>query len=678
MIEYQRKISLFIYLFIINIVVIGQNKSFTDLIPDITVMESNIPSNGYFFISSEEVYSQGNANYISIIDNYGTPVYFKQLAAKANDFKLHENGFLSYNLSDSIFIMDSAFLFVDTITVNPYKLNRNAFIINAVNEKIVLAYNYRNQDLSAVFAGGDNNATVVESIIIKINDEGNSEILWNSEDYFSVTDINTESVFVDITNDTVDYIGLVDFVMDTDTTLLLSCQNMDEITKINLNSGELVWRLGGKNNEFSFINNSIIFSQQSSIDFSNNSLFVFDNGILHENPVTNILEYTIDEQNKIIEQVNRYCHKDSIVVQYNGNVQKNSNGNLIINWGNNSPSITELFENGCEALELDFSDHSYLNSVSKADWQTNLFTPIVDTINYGMWEYTEYPYLLRVDNNSSSEITINSAHHFCEDGYFIKESDIHKTISANGNGLILITFHPETIEIGIIKDVLTLNVDTENQRISQQVYLIGYRDDFITPVLTTDPVNDETNVSVNSTVLLDFGEPLQMMDNTEITYQNVKDMIEFKQDNDAGTDIEYDVKLSSAKDYIILKPINKLSYNTTYYVALINDLKDYYDLVLPSASFTFTTEILSDIEHVKNPNIKIYPNPVNDALNVFSENKIIEEIIIVDITGRKIYNRNNLKANNHMVDFNGFNKGIYIMSIKFIDGKAFTKKIIKY
>jgi len=82
--------------------------------------------------------------------------------------------------------------------------------------------------------------------------------------------------------------------------------------------------------------------------------------------------------------------------------------------------------------------------------------------------------------------------------------------------------------------------------------------------------------------------------------------------------------------------------------------------------------------HVKNPNIKIYPNPVNDALNVFSENKIIEEIIIVDITGRKIYNRNNLKANNHMVDFNGFNKGIYIMSIKFIDGKAFTKKIIKY
>lgn len=676
MTKYKTIIGLFIiFVFAIDSRALGQDKSLSEQIPSVTINESNIPSKGYFFISSEKVISSENSNYISIIDNNGIPVFFRSLKSKASDFKVQENGFISYSSNDSIFILDSSFVFTDTITLIPNKINPNDCIIKENNEKIVLVYSYRNQDLSSIFPGGHNNAVIVENNVVIIDEENNSTTIWNSENYFNVEDVNADSPFIDLTNDTVDYIGLVDVVMDTDTTLLLSCQYMDEITKINLNSGDVVWRLGGVNNEFDFINNSIEFSQQSSIDFFNDNLFVYDNGILHDKPVTSIIEYTIDEVLKTIEQINRYCHKDSILVEDKGSIQKRSNGNLVINWGNNAPSITELFENGCEALELDFTNHSYLNNLVKTDWHTNLFTPVVDTINFGMWDYTVYRVLLPVTNNTNSDIKITSTHNF-SDGYYV-EDELPKTIPANGTGLLTVSFYPETIEIGIIEDWLTLNIDTENDRVSQQVYLIGYRDDFITPTLSTTPFNEQTNVSVNSTVLLDFGEPLRMIDNSEITYQNVKDLLAFKLDNNEGLDVEYDVKLSSEKDYIILKPKKKLQYNTTYYVELKTDLKDYYNLVLPSTNFTFTTEISSGILEIKDSDIEIFPNPVKHSLYIFSKTNIIEEIIIVDVIGRLRYLKSNLSTKDYVINLNGFNDGIYIMNIKFQDGNVLSKRIIK-
>ena len=44
-----------------------------------------------------------------------------------------------------------------------------------------------------------------------------------------------------------------------DGNLLLSCRHLDEVIKINKNTGNIMWRLGGeasKNNEFTFLNDT--------------------------------------------------------------------------------------------------------------------------------------------------------------------------------------------------------------------------------------------------------------------------------------------------------------------------------------------------------------------------------------------------------------------------------------
>jgi len=66
---------------------------------------------------------------------------------------------------------------------------------------------------------------------------------------------------------------------DNDGNLLISSRHLDEITKINRTTGSIIWRLGGKNNQFAFPNDSLGFSHQHAIRrIGNENILLFDNG----------------------------------------------------------------------------------------------------------------------------------------------------------------------------------------------------------------------------------------------------------------------------------------------------------------------------------------------------------------------------------------------------------------
>lgn len=74
---------------------------------------------------------------------------------------------------------------------------------------------------------------------------------------------------------------------------------MDEITKINRQTGEIIWRLGGKNNQFTFINNTTGFSHQHAIRrLPNENITLFDNRNFPSLQFSSAVEYELDEQNK--------------------------------------------------------------------------------------------------------------------------------------------------------------------------------------------------------------------------------------------------------------------------------------------------------------------------------------------------------------------------------------------
>jgi len=75
--------------------------------------------------------------------------------------------------------------------------------------------------------------------------------------------------------------------------------------------------------------------------------------------------------------------------------------------------------------------------------------------------------------------------------------------------------------------------------------------------------------------------------------------------------------------------------------------------------------------------ISIYPNPTNSFLKIKSNNQIIKDISISDITGKQITLQSKADFNqNTEIDLTSFNPGIYILKIQ-TENKLFTTKIIK-
>ena len=102
---------------------------------------------------------------------------------------------------------------------------------------------------------------------------------------------------------------------------------MDEITKINRQTGEIIWRWGGlksRNNQFQFINDQRTFSHQHDIRrLENGNVTLYDNGNLHSPRYSRAVEYQLDETNKIATLVWDYKHEDAIYNSAQGNVDRN-------------------------------------------------------------------------------------------------------------------------------------------------------------------------------------------------------------------------------------------------------------------------------------------------------------------------------------------------------------------
>ncbi len=70
--------------------------------------------------------------------------------------------------------------------------------------------------------------------------------------------------------------------------------------------------------------------------------------------------------------------------------------------------------------------------------------------------------------------------------------------------------------------------------------------------------------------------------------------------------------------------------------------------------------------------LKLFPNPANDLINVEVMNSVVSKLKIYDITGRLALN---LKFNaKTTIDLSGFNEGIYILRVETAEGKTISRK----
>ena len=329
--------------------------------PLLSVKSSN-PDSGFFFVTNgaPSLYDT-TPRFLMILDNSGKPFYYQRLQNNGADFHLQPNGLITYwdILQSKYYALDSTFSVVDSFYCkNGYHTDPHELLFLPNGHFLLIGDDTVIVNMEQYTIDGNPMAMVIGNVIQEQDENRNVVFEWKTLDHFKITDATED---IDLTFYLIDYCHMNSIEMDTDGDLIVSSRNLDEITKISRQTGDIIWRLGGKNNEFKFINDSVGFSHQHDFRrLPNGNVTLFDDGNLHFGKLpSRVIEYKMDETDKTIELVWQYIHEPAIESLIMGNLQQLQNGNKVIGWGLDKIAATEIDTNSKTIFELTFPPEEF-------------------------------------------------------------------------------------------------------------------------------------------------------------------------------------------------------------------------------------------------------------------------------------------------------------------------------
>ncbi|HEY2543763.1 MAG TPA: arylsulfotransferase family protein [Gaiellaceae bacterium] len=157
----------------------------------------------------------------------------------------------------------------------------------------------------------------------------------------------------------VDYFHLNSIEVDSDGNLLLSARNTSAIYKVDRKSGEVLWRLGGKQSDFA-VDPAASFAFQHDVRRRpDGTITLFDNNaaVPGAQTLSRGMRITLDMKKKRASLVDEYLAPTGRTTWAMGNVQQLADGGVFIGWGTDG-SFTELGPDGSVRLDARFADGS--------------------------------------------------------------------------------------------------------------------------------------------------------------------------------------------------------------------------------------------------------------------------------------------------------------------------------
>lgn len=361
--------------------------------PHVNVTNSINPSEDYIYLTSGTL-----PTYKVIYNTSGEPVWYRQTYDKWGDFTLQPNGWITMFINDvngsnedGFVAFDENFELIKSISaVNGYSTDEHDFYMFPDNGYILIGNKSTTVDMSQYVEGGMINVTVLESCIQEFTADGQLVYIWRAWDHFDIRDMELDSPL----GSAIRFPHINAFWEDIDGNILISSRHLSEISKIDRQSGEFIWRLSGipdsPNNDFQFIGDPYNgFRNQHAIQVSGNNRYtLFDNGNLHIEPRSRAVEYQLDTVAMTATMVWEY--KNEIGDGYTnhlGNVQAMSNGNKHINWayGGLYPIASEITPQGEKVFEMWFADEAQCYRSFRHPWNGKYKAPylILDHNVYG-------------------------------------------------------------------------------------------------------------------------------------------------------------------------------------------------------------------------------------------------------------------------------------------------------
>ena len=394
---------------------------FSQNYPDFEIIHLDDPHPSSLFVHTMSEQDR----FMGIIDSNLNVQWHVRSNSMGIDFKVNQDLLSYYSKVDGSWIIaNDVMREIDTLKCNdPYTADYHDMQILENGNYILQAYDSMFVDMSTIFSGGQSVAWITGILVIQMfNAEHELIFEWNAWDHLDIAHYTN----LDLGNNAIEWMHGNSMEVYNNQ-ILVSNRASNEILKIDIDSGEIVWHLGGPLNEFTFSNDPKQgFKMQHDVRIlENGNLTLFDNGVTHNTPISRAVEYSINETEKIAELVWEYIHPDSIIGFAMGSVQRLSNGNTLINWGsiNNSGAIvTEVTNDKNIVLEIRYPNPFKIYKARKHDWifsvnllsgDTNLdnsidimdINHIIDAFDY-MNSYLDLYHLFRFDTNKDGEINI--------------------------------------------------------------------------------------------------------------------------------------------------------------------------------------------------------------------------------------------------------------------------------
>ena len=128
-----------------------------------------------------------------------------------------------------------------------------------------------------------------------------------------------------------DYLHINSIHVEPDGNLLVSARNIWTVFKIDRDTGEILWRLGGKESDFEMGPGTRTAFQHDARRQIDGTITIFDNGAhpkVHEQSRTIVVE--LDEEEMSAALMHEYTSPEEVIATSQGNVQVLPNGNVFV------------------------------------------------------------------------------------------------------------------------------------------------------------------------------------------------------------------------------------------------------------------------------------------------------------------------------------------------------------
>ncbi|MBN2103545.1 aryl-sulfate sulfotransferase [bacterium] len=276
----------------------------------------------------------GYSTYIIIMENDGTPWFYRRYDALDGvaRFTAHpatgQLSFHQYEIYDVL--LDQTFAEMDTIFPgHGYWADDHELQLLENGHTLLIAREAIGIDMNDVIGGGRTNASVEAHHFQELDQNRDVVFEWRSWDYLDIRD-----TFVDITGGSMDYVHMNSVALDFDGHFIISIREFSLIMKIHRITGDVIWKWGGNQNEFDWINEDRPFTFQHDarpIKGKPGQYLMFDNGRGSDPAYSRSVEYKLDTEAMTAEKVWEYADK-TWYTGWMGSTQRLSNGNTLIDW----------------------------------------------------------------------------------------------------------------------------------------------------------------------------------------------------------------------------------------------------------------------------------------------------------------------------------------------------------